>query len=225
MNKFEKQLEKWNGGVLRGAQAKLAKLLQVSTATVALWTTGKRRPSKGFISRMAQLFALDEYDVMRLFPSATLYPDLQARRPAAALRDAHTPENAYSADLLPEGGNSVSLPLLRRIGPDFPRYAEEDVVEWWTLPRRAAMGAKWLTADPINPDGGNEELYFIRPADSAEHGQTVLARLNGTVRLMRVHKQNGTAVFYFLNGQPFTYQPTDLVQILGVAVRKITGNL
>ena len=45
MNQFEKQLEKWNNGVLRGAQAKLARILKVSTATVALWTTGKRNPS------------------------------------------------------------------------------------------------------------------------------------------------------------------------------------
>ena len=59
MNKFEKQLEKWNNGVLRGAQAKLAKILNVSTATVAFWATGKRTPSKGYIAQMAQLFGMD----------------------------------------------------------------------------------------------------------------------------------------------------------------------
>ena len=62
MNKFEKQLEKWNRGVLRGAQARLAKALGVSTATTALWATGKRRPSKGYAEQMARLFGMNAVD-------------------------------------------------------------------------------------------------------------------------------------------------------------------
>lgn len=224
MNKFEKQLEKWNGGILRGAQAKLAKLLQVSTATVALWATGKRRPSKGFISRMAQLFALDEYDVIRLFPAAALYPDLQTRRPAAALRDAYAPENAYSADFSTDGGNSVSLPLLNRIRPEFPRYEEEDVIEWWTLPRRAALGARCLFAPEQHAQNG-EDLYFIRPALSAEAGQVALILLRGKAQLVRVQEQAGQTRLYFLNGSLLPQQEASAVHTVGIAVRKITGIL
>ena len=99
MNKFEKQLEKWNGGVLRGAQAKLAKILKVSTATVALWTTGKRHPSKGYAQQMAALFGLDLYGVTRLFEdsSRVAYPLAAENTPHHCLRESETPYTARPA--------------------------------------------------------------------------------------------------------------------------------
>ena len=97
MNKFEKQLEKWNKGTLRGAQAKLAKCLRVSTATVAMWATGKRHPSKGFIAKMADLFGLDEYTVARLFSANFQQPfiDFSPTRNSYSLRDAAAPLPPY----------------------------------------------------------------------------------------------------------------------------------
>ncbi len=224
MNKFEKQLEKWNGGILRGAQAKLAKILQVSTATVALWATGKRRPSKGFINKMAQLFALDEYAVVRLFPAATLYPELSKNRPAASLRDAQAAENAYSADFLADGGNSVSIPLLTRIGPNFPQYEEENVAECWTLPRRAALGAKCLVAYPSGKAPEEADLYLIRPGNTWEEQGILLIYLNGEARLARVQTLNGQTSVNLLDGTPVP-GTKETISVLGAAVRKITGRL
>jgi len=225
INKFERQLEKWNGGVLRGAQAKLARLLQVSTATVALWTTGKRRPSKGYLARMAQIFGLDAYDVMRLFPSATTYPDLQKRPETAALRDAPDPVNLYSTDIFSgsnPGRNSVSLPLLTPLPPQFPHFEESDVAEWWTLPRRAAQGAKWLAEDTRPNPAGNKDLYFIRPSDTPEYGSIMLLRAEGRTQLWRVRAENGQTALYFTDGKFYKTLSTQDVTFLGVAVRKIT---
>lgn len=224
MNKFEKQLEKWNNGVLRGAQAKLAKILQVSTATVALWATGKRRPSKGFVNKMAQLFALDEYAVIRLFPAATLYPELSKTVPAAALRDAQAAENAYSADFFSNGSNSVSLPVLTRIGVNFPQYNEEDVSEYWTLPRRAALGAKCLVPYYIeNNSPEPADLYLIRPSAIWENG-VLLLLVNGEGRLARVQTENGQTVLHQLDGTPL-HEKQENITVLGAAVRKVTGKL
>ncbi len=218
MNKFEKQLEKWNGGILRGAQAKLAKLLQVSTATVALWTTGKRHPSKGYLSRMAQLFGLDVFDVMRLFPPLTTYPEA-APRPAA-LRDAQDAVNAYSADIFPPEGNSVSIPLLHAVSAGFPHYEECEVAEWWTLPRRAAQGAKCLVADAHAC--GREDLYLIRPTTVAEEGQIMLVFIQGSAQLRHVRTENGLITLSFPNGNFDKRLPPQDVTFLGAAVKKIT---
>lgn len=222
MNKFEKQLEKWNGGILRGAQAKLAKILQVSTATVALWTTGKRRPSKGYLARMAQLFNMDPFDAIRLFPAQTTYPETYAPR-TAALRDAQDFSNAYSADILSTEANSVSIPLLNHIPATFPQYEEGDVAEWWTLPRRAAMGAKCLVADSEANAHGHENLYFIRPTTQAEEGQVMLLRVQGTLQLKRVKIQDDSIILSFLDGTFDRQLLAKDVIFLGTAVQKITN--
>lgn len=220
MNKFEKQLEKWNGGILRGAQAKLARLLQVSTATVALWSTGKRRPSKGYLARMAQLFGLDPFDIMRLFPPLTTYPENAPR--TAALRDAQDASNTYSADILSTEGNSVSIPLLHTVSADFPRFTDDDVSEWWTFPRRAAQGGKCLVADTYMRARGQEDLYLIRPAHTLEDGRLMLLREGPGISLKRVRADGSTVMLFFPDGSPDRQLPAEQIIPLGTAVKKIT---
>lgn len=221
MNKFEKQLEKWNGGILRGAQAKLAKHLQVSTATVALWATGKRRPSKGFLARMAQLFEMDAFDVMRLFAPITTYPETPVPR-TAALRDSQDYQNAYSTDIIPSEGNSVSIPLLNTVSNSFPKYEDAEVAEWWTLPRRAAQGGKCLLADTSARADGREDLYLIRPANELEDGHIMLLRAEGKVQLKRVRTENGRITLLFPDGSTDKQLPREEITPLGAAVKKIT---
>ena len=228
MNKFEKQLEKWNGGILRGAQAKLARLLRVSTATVALWTTGKRRPSKGYVAQMAQLFGLDAYDVMRLLPANTTYPDLQPQPGPRSLRDAQTPENTYSTDNEPHRNqehsapqsNSVSLPFLTRSPEKYPDFEEGDVAEWWTVPRRCAKGAKFLIRDGQST---SEDLYFIRPEENFVDGQLMLLHTPAGHTVKRVRLENTRIVLYTEQNSVFgAFLPYQL-RPLGVAVQKITN--
>lgn len=227
MNKFEKQLEKWNGGVLRGAQAKLAKFLRVSTATVALWATGKRRPSKGYVVQMAQLFGLDAFDVMRLFPANTTYPELQPPHTPRSLRDAQTPENTYSADTIsnptpnsaPPLSNSVSLPFLTHAPEQYPAYEESNVAEWWTIPLRCAKGAKYLVRDEQNV---RDELYFIRPEEKFLNGRLMLLKTPSGYTVKRVEQQDGHILLYTEQNTLFgTFLPHQL-HPLGVAVRKIS---
>lgn len=175
MNKFEKQLEKWNGGVLRGAQAKLAKILKVSTATVALWTTGKRHPSKGYAEQMASLFGLDVYAVTRLFeaPARVAYPDRPLLSPARTLRDGEACPPGYAArPVLPAQSNSAALPLLADVPPSGRAdYEDGDVLEWWTLPRLRAQGAKYFITLPGRPG----RLLAIKPG-GWEPGRAHLVR-------------------------------------------------
>lgn len=208
INNFEKQLEKWNGGVLRGAQAKLARLLQVSTATVALWATGKRRPSKGYVAQMAQLFGLDEFYIMRLFTPATTYPEVNPLSPLPALRDAQTPENTYTADNSATQSNSVSVPLLSAVPLHYPALTGCEVTEWWTLPRQRAQGGKYL----LELDNA---LWLIKPAHEFLDGKKMLISAKGSFLLVQVQ---GSTLLQG-NGQTL---PTDQAQAHGLAVLKIS---
>lgn len=209
MNKFEKQLEKWNHGVLRGAQARLAKTLGVSTATAALWTTGKRRPSKGYIEQMAQLFNMDALDVYKLFSSpSVIYPDIHApsHAPVRNLRDRHTEDCSYHALPLSrtdtedsEPSNSVALPFLDQVPDASGHYEEDHILEWWSVPRRFAQGAKYLlraAAAGLN-QAGQEDLCFVRPGKDMPEGKLILFRSPaGEYLCRRVKYKNGKPVFF-----------------------------
>lgn len=225
MNKFEKQLEKWNKGTLRGAQAKLARMLKVSTATVALWATGKRRPSKGYAAQMADLFQTDVYHLMRLFDAApTTYPEGPRPDRALTLRDKENTDFTYNLSAKPKTfkeSNSVSLPFLQTAPENYPQYDEDDVIEWWTLPRRFAKGAKYL----LQGDGraaGPEELYMIKPATELENGKTMLLKTPEGFLLRQIRLEKDRVTLLPQNGAQASVYAQKSVRPLGLAVRKIT---
>jgi transcriptional regulator with XRE-family HTH domain len=219
-------LEKWNKGVLRGAQAKLAKSLNVSTATVALWATGKRSPSKGYITQMAQLFGLDSYDVMRLFQQSTTYPDTQSSTLVNTLRDAQDPALAYTADkpssFSDTASNSVHIPLLHTLPLSWPNYQEEDICEWWTLPRAAAKGAKFLLKNQsLDKNTSSEDLFLIKPVTAICEHALMLIRVGGTPLLRRIYTQQEQVCICSVEGQLLQTLPISQVTPLGEVVIKI----
>lgn len=223
MNKFEKQLEKWNDGVLRGAQAKLAKILGVSTATTALWTTGKRHPSKGYISRMAELFHLSADSVQKLFDTrSTTYPDPKYSHIGGTLRDQSVDEYIYgfaaehAGDEIEEASNSVRLPFLNAIPENYPHYDESEIIEWWSVPRRYAQGAKYIVrahdagfADAADAD----DLCFIRPGKEILPGKTVLIAEKKHLYCTKTVKNK--------DKKTFSYTNQEYPSILGTVVRRI----
>ena len=178
MNKFEKQLEKWNNGVLRGAQAKLAKALKVSTATTALWVTGKRHPSKGYVAQMANLFHLDTYGVLKLFSSSSAsYPLPATDIPIHTLHEKITSYKATESETPSVLDNIVKIPLLLTIPETNLNYPEEYILEWWSLPRRHVQGAKYiLYSQAIGlPDATSEyDLCFIKPCKKFKESQWIV---------------------------------------------------
>lgn len=213
MNKFEKQLEKWNGGVLRGAQAKLAKILKVSTATVALWTTGKRHPSKGYAQQMAALFGLDLYGVTRLFEdsSRVAYPLAAENTPRHCLRESET---TYTArPVLSAQSNSAALPLLTQLPPDgAPLFEDSDVLEWWTLPRLRTRGAQFMLQ--LSP----RLIAAVKPSTEWAPGQEQLIRTPLGLLAARVFRQDGQ-IWLDIEGQKRPADP--LEQAKGVIVFKV----
>ncbi len=208
MNKFEKQLEKWNNGVLRGAQAKLAKTLGVSTATTALWATGKRRPSKGYAAKIATLFKMDIYSVFKLFENKTIFYSTPAQPTQHLLRESASdylyPSLSNEEDILQS--NSVRLPFFSQVPALFPQYNEDDVLEWWSVPRRYACGAKYIVPSLCIglAHADADDLCFIKPSAEANEPYLVLCKKE--------------------NGKYSTHAPSQSAKgtIIGTVVRRIS---
>lgn len=218
MNKFELALEKWNGGLLRGAQAKLAKELGVSTAIVALWTSGKRKPSKGYANKMAQLFGVDLYEVMRMFSDVPFPP---AANEISMLRENNEP----SAEVLSPQSNSVSLPFLASVPAGYPEFDDSNIIEWWTLPRRYAKGAKYLVrccGDSMQGAVNYDDLCLIKPESEFLDGKVMLVKINDGYVIKRIQKEKGKIVLYSDNNKKYKAFAPAQVQPVGLVVRKIT---
>ena len=225
MNKFEKALMNWNEGILRGAQAKLAKELRVSTATVALWTTGKRNPSKGYVAMMAKLFGMSEFEVLRLFMPTT-YAD-GTPRPTAFQENGN--DSFYNTDkeaeVLAPQSNSVALPYLANVPAGYPDFNDSDVIEWWTLPRRYAKGAKYLVrccGDSMKGSVEYDDLCLIKPETEFLDGEVMLVKVQDGHLIKRIRKENGKIVLYSDNDKKYKAFSPNMVQPVGLVVRKIT---
>lgn len=211
MNKFEKQLEKWNNGVLRGAQAKLAKCLQVTTATVALWATGKRHPSKGYIAQMARLFYLDEHSVERLFNTRETFPPIY-EYPTSGNMLRETGTVAFPATRSQE--ETISLPIFSSLPPAYPKFLSKDTLGWWTLPVSWAPKARFLFLLPGKNDP--ERLLFVEPRSTWQKGKMMLGRQDRTYKLFRVEQQGAHLVLY---PEQRPCIPAERVQPIGVVTR------
>jgi len=203
INRFEKQLEKWNNGVLRGAQAKLAKTLGVTTATVALWATSQRHPSKGYISKMAHLFRLSEYDVLRLFTSA----------PATATT---TLREKTTTPFTTNDAGQCTLPVFTHLPPQFPFYAPQDVTGWWTLPKSTADGVAFLLECTVDKA---TEIWFVQPADTWHHGRLMLARKGTKLLAGEIFLKKDTHQKSFIKTEKD--EPLKALIPVGVVVRRL----
>lgn len=226
MNKFEKQLEKWNNGVLRGAQARLAKTLGVSTATTAQWATGKRHPSKGYIHKMAELFSIDLFDALKLFDTrTTTYPEPSQRM--QMLRE-KTEEDVYSVcteeELLSQS-NTVRLAFLNSVPDAFPQYDESEVIEWWSVPRRYALGAKYIirSSDAGFGDAKDaDDLCFVQPTDVPSEQHLMLWKTKEGYRCGYGVKEGEHFILQGSNTENSS-QPQEQARPLGRIVRRIYG--
>jgi SOS-response transcriptional repressor LexA len=61
---LEELLKKWNGGVLRGAQFKLAKALSVSHPSVSAWVSGQNFPSEELQPKVAKALGVSTRELL-----------------------------------------------------------------------------------------------------------------------------------------------------------------
>ena len=174
---------------------------------------------------MAKLFGMSEEKVLRLFMPTT-YPEGTAR--ASALYE-NAAEGIYNADkeaeLISPQSNSVALPYLANVPAGYPDFNEADIIEWWTLPRRYAKGARYLVrccGDSMQGSVEYDDLCLIKPETEFLDGKVMLVKVASGHLIKRIRKENGKIVLYSDNNKKYKAFAPDMVQPLGLVVRKIT---
>lgn len=60
-------LEKINGGIKRGAKAKLANMLKVSPSVVSEWFLGSRNPTEEYVRKIAKMLGVADDEIQEAF--------------------------------------------------------------------------------------------------------------------------------------------------------------
>ena len=167
---------------------------------------------------MAKLFRLSIAQTQRLFQNVSATPAFLHETPQETYQDG-------ADEVISPQSNSVSLPFLASVPAGYPEFDDSNIIEWWTLPRRYAKGAKYLVrccGDSMEGSVGYDDLCLIKPATEFLEGKVMLVKINNGYVIKRIHKENGKIVLYSDNNKKYKAFSPQQAQPMGIVVRKIT---
>ena len=152
-------------------QMQFAKLIGVSTSTVAMWETGQRKPDYHTISRLCEFFAVGFEELLGME---------SVNQPPA---------------------EDIPVPVLGQIRAGQPATATENVIGYEkindTLARTGEIFALKIKGDSMEPKISDGDIVIVRKQSTAVNGQTVVAmvgREEATVKKIYFHKDGITLV-------------------------------
>ena len=191
-----------NEGQIRGAQAKLASKLGLSTASVANWFSGKSFPSAENIKKMARAYKLDEKEL-----KATFLDDNEFT-------------NAIHAIPLTDK-NTISLPILADVPAGLPDFSEADVETFWDIPRWVFPGADFVVkcnGDSLEPKLHLGDYCVIRKTEEPLHGRAMVVKTENGICMKVINKlKDGTIELRSTNAKYRPFVPQELT-IVGLII-------
>ena len=195
-------LKQINEGQIRGAQAKLASKLGLSTASVANWFSGKSFPSAENIKKMARAYKLDEKEL-----KATFLDDNEFT-------------NAIRAIPLTDK-NTISLPILADVPAGLPDFSEADVETFWDIPRWVFPGADFVVkcnGDSLEPKLHLGDYCVIRKTEEPLHGRAMVVKTENGICMKVINKlKDGTIELRSTNAKYKPFIPQELT-IVGLII-------
>ena len=166
-------LQHINDGQTRGAQAKLASDLQISTASVANWFSGKSFPAAENIKKMAKLYSLTESEIKKIF--------LEEGR-----------EFSSSLKAIPlTDKNTISLPILADVPAGLPEFSDADVETFWDIPRWVFPGADFVVkcnGDSLEPKLHLGDYCVIRKTEEPINGRAMVVKTEHGICMKVINK-------------------------------------
>lgn len=125
-------------------------------------------------------------------------------------------------------GDVINIPILAQIPFTYPRKIDENCEGYVTMPRSMLSGSDYfflkIFGDAMMNAGIHDgDLVLVRRTESAEDGQTVIARLNG-VELCKRYFRTGVGIILLPADHDFEPIQSINFQLIGV-VEKVTRNL
>lgn len=176
-------LMRFNGGILRGSQVRLARKLHVTEASVSRWVDGSQKPSEQYILAMARLVGCNPSEVAEAF--GVLEKKTDEFAPLSSVRGIPLTPN-----------NTITLPILADVPAGLPEFSDRDIEQFVDFPRFIFPGADYIIrciGDSLEPKIHRGDYCVIRKTTQPIYGRPMFVRTEDGV-CMKIVKQdaNGT---------------------------------
>lgn len=194
-------------GAIRGGQTKLAKELGVDQSSISSWISGRNKPTKDYVKKMASIFGVSEADIYAIFSKDEM-----------RLQD----EFAQNVQAVPlTKTNTIQLPILADVPAGLPEFSDRDVEMFVDIPRFLFPGADFIVrciGDSLEPKIHLGDYCVIRKMQEAIDGRAMLVRTeNGSCMKVIKKIKDGLPQLCSTNPKYKPFTPKELA-IIGLII-------
>ena len=194
-------------GAIRGGQTKLAKDLGVDQSSISSWISGRNKPTKDYVKKMATIFGVSEADIHSIFfkEETTVSSEFAQEVQAVPLTDK----------------NTIQLPILADVPAGLPEFSDRDVEMFVDIPRFLFPGADFIVrciGDSLEPKIHLGDYCVIRKMQEAIDGRAMLVRTeNGSCMKVIKKIKDGLPQLCSTNPKYKPFTPKELA-IIGLII-------
>lgn len=194
-------------GAIRGGQTKLAKELGVDQSSISSWISGRNKPTKDYVKKMASIFGVSEADIYAIFSKDEM-----------RLQD----EFAQNVQAVPlTKTNTIQLPILADVPAGLPEFSDRDVEMFVDIPRFLFPGADFIVrciGDSLEPKIHLGDYCVIRKMQEPIDGRAMLVRTeNGSCMKVIKKVKGGLPQLCSTNPKYKPFTPKELA-IIGLII-------
>lgn len=194
-------------GAIRGGQTKLAKDLGVDQSSISSWISGRNKPTRDYIKKMAVVFGVSEADIQNIFSQ----------------EETHSKEEFVQAvkaiPLTPS--NTIQLPILADVPAGLPEFSDRDVEMFVDIPRFLFPGADFIVkciGDSLEPKIHKGDFCVIRKMQEPLDNRAMLIKSENGVCMKVIKKQgDGFPLLCSTNPKYKPFTPKELT-IIGLII-------
>jgi SOS-response transcriptional repressor LexA len=206
MIKLDKLFER-KYGAIRGAQTKLAAELNVNQSTISSWISGRNKPTKDYVKKMATIFDVSEAEIYAIFTNEETRPqdEFVTNVQAVPLTDK----------------NTVQLPILADIPAGLPEFSDRDVEIFKDIPRDMFPGgADYVIrciGDSLAPRFAKGDFCVVRNEIEPLHGRPMLVETENGYCMKVINKTPKGVQLCSINKKYKPFYPKSL-RIVGLII-------
>mgnify|MGYP003369647272 FL=1 len=193
-------LKKINNGKERGAQAILASKLNISTASVANWFSGKNYPTEENLKQISKIYKIDIEEVRKTFYDEEFAPQIQA-----------VPLTKT---------NTIQLPILADVPAGLPEFSDRDVEMFVDIPRFMFPYADFVVkciGDSLEPKIHKGDFCVIRKTQEALDKRAMLVKTENGICMKIINKVGNIIKLCSSNAKYKPFTPSEL-SIIGLII-------
>ena len=193
-------LKKINNGKERGAQAILASKLNISTASVANWFSGKNYPTEENLKQISKIYKIDIEEVRKPFYDEEFAPQIQA-----------VPLTKT---------NTIQLPILADVPAGLPEFSDRDVEMFVDIPRFMFPYADFVVkciGDSLEPKIHKGDFCVIRKTQEALDKRAMLVKTENGICMKIINKVGNIIKLCSSNAKYKPFTPSEL-SIIGLII-------